>query len=177
MKDRVLGTVLLSFKTIAYERYVPVYVKDLTVDAYSISLSCVPLKSYEELLKRAKSQLPEEKGSGERFEIPQMRAFRIGVRTIINNFKEVAVALNREPRHLLKYLTNEMATAASFEGTRATFHGKFDLNTVDRLVNQYVDPFIVCPVCKRPDTRIIKEKRLFFLVCEACGARSSSKPV
>ncbi|MCD6263176.1 translation initiation factor IF-2, partial [Candidatus Bathyarchaeota archaeon] len=37
----------------------------------------------------------------------------------------------------------------------------------------YTKRYVICPVCKRPDTRIVKEKRLAFLVCEACGARSS----
>ncbi|MEM2273205.1 MAG: hypothetical protein QXX56_03185, partial [Candidatus Bathyarchaeia archaeon] len=32
--------------------------------------------------------------------------------------------------------------------------------------------FVNCPICKRPDTKIIKEKRFNFLVCEACGAKS-----
>jgi len=42
-------------------------------------------------------------------------------------------------------------------------------------MQRYLETFVVCPVCKRPDTKIIKEKRLSFLMCEACGARSSIK--
>ena len=133
--------------------------------------------SYEELLKRAQSRLPKEKGTGERFEIPKVRSTVIGMRTIILNFKEVAEALNRNPRHLMKFLTNEMATAGILEETRATFQGKFPHNTLERLVNIYTENFVVCPVCNRPDTKIVKEKRLFFLVCEACGAKSSVKAV
>lgn len=133
--------------------------------------------SYEELLKRAQSRLPKEKGTGERFEIPKVRSTVIGMRTIILNFKEVAEALNRNPRHLMKFLTNEMATAGILEVTRATFQGKFPHNTLERLVNIYTENFVICPVCNRPDTKIVKEKRLFFLVCEACGAKSSVKAV
>jgi len=135
------------------------------------------MKNYEELLKRAKSQLPEEKGTGERFEIPKTRYYRVGMRTIINNFKEIADALNRDPRHLMKFLTNEMATAGNLEGTRATFQGRFKQNTINRLVKIYIENLVICPVCKRPDTKILKEKRFSFLVCEACGARSSVKAV
>jgi translation initiation factor 2 subunit 2 len=42
-----------------------------------------------------------------------------------------------------------------------------------RLMQRYMENFVVCPVCKRPDTKIVREKRLSFLICEACGARSS----
>ena len=135
------------------------------------------MKNYKELLERAKAQLPQEKGRGERFEIPKVRSSVIGMRTIIHNFKEIAEALNRNPRHLMKFLTNEMATAGTLEETRANFQGKFPYDTLGRLVRIYTDNFVKCPVCKRPDTKIVKERRLFFLVCEACGAKSSVKAV
>lgn len=131
------------------------------------------MKSYHELLERAQTQLPEEKGTGERFEIPRVRSSVFGVRTIIHNFKEIADVLNRDPRHLMKFLTNEMATAGTIKGTRAIFQGKFNYDTLERLTGIYTQNFIFCPVCKRPDTKIAKEKRLFFLLCEACGAKSS----
>jgi translation initiation factor 2 subunit 2 len=130
---------------------------------------------YEKLLKRARSQIPEVTSKIERLEIPKLRHTRIGVRTIISNFKEVADALNRDPQHMLKFLSGEMATAATIQGSRIIFQGKFSQETFDRLMDRYMESFVICPVCKRPDTKIIKEKRLSFLVCEACGARSSIK--
>ncbi|MEM3054422.1 MAG: translation initiation factor IF-2 subunit beta, partial [Candidatus Bathyarchaeia archaeon] len=82
-------------------------------------------------------------------------------------------ALNRDPQHLLKFLTGELATAATIQESKVIFQGKFPKETLERLIQRYMETFVVCPVCKRPDTRIIKEKRLSFLVCEACGAKSS----
>jgi translation initiation factor 2 subunit 2 len=97
------------------------------------------------------------------------------MRTVINNFREIAAALDRDPQHLLKFLTREMATAATFQDSRAIFHGKFRSDSFERLLQRYIDNYVVCPVCKRPDTRIVKERRLSFLVCNACGAKSSIK--
>ncbi|HEY4675215.1 MAG TPA: translation initiation factor IF-2 subunit beta [Candidatus Bathyarchaeia archaeon] len=130
---------------------------------------------YEALLKRARSQIPEVTSKRERLELPRLMISTIGMRTVVYNFKEVADALNRDPLHLLKFLTREMATAATFHESRAIFKGKFSQDTLGRLVQRYVENFVVCPVCTRPDTRIVKEKRLSFLVCEACGARSAVK--
>ncbi|HEX7482192.1 MAG TPA: translation initiation factor IF-2, partial [Candidatus Bathyarchaeia archaeon] len=45
----------------------------------------------------------------------------------------------------------------------------------ERLLQRYLEGYVICPVCKRPDTKIVKEKRLSFLVCNACGAKSSIK--
>jgi translation initiation factor 2 subunit 2 len=131
--------------------------------------------NYEELLKRARSQFPEVAAKSERLEIPRLHYARIGMRTVIYNFKEVADALDREPQHLLKFLTGEMATAATVQGSRVIFQGKFSEDTFGRLIQRYLESYVKCPVCKRPDTKIVKEKRLSFLVCQACGARSSIK--
>ena len=132
---------------------------------------------YKELLKRARLQLPSEVPEHKRFEIPRPRSFVTGMRTILANFKEICEAINREPRHMLKFLSGEMATAATMQRTRAIFQGKFGSDTFERLIERYVKEFVVCPVCKRPDTKIVKERRFLFLICEACGARSSIRPV
>ncbi|MEM2767475.1 MAG: translation initiation factor IF-2 subunit beta [Candidatus Bathyarchaeia archaeon] len=128
---------------------------------------------YEALLKRARSQLPEVSSKWERLEIPELNYLVIGMRTMIQNFKDIAEALNRDPQHLLKFLTGELATAATIQDSKAIFQGKFSKETLNRLIQRYVEIFVNCPVCKRPDTKIVKEKRLSFLVCEACGAKSS----
>ena len=130
---------------------------------------------YEKLLKRARSQFPEIRVKSERLELPRLSYAKIGMRTVVYNFKELADALNRDPQHLLKFLSGEMATAATIQGGRVIFQGKFSEDTFSRLIQRYMESFVVCSVCKLPDTRIVKEKRLSFLVCEACGARSSIK--
>jgi len=128
---------------------------------------------YEELLKRARSKIPEVVSKHERLELPRLSYSTIGVRTVIYNFREVADALNRDPLHLLKFLSGEMATAATVQESRVIFQGKFSQDTLERLIHRYMESFVICPVCKLPDTKIVKEKRLSFLVCEACGAKSS----
>jgi translation initiation factor 2 subunit 2 len=131
--------------------------------------------NYEELLKRACEQMPEVSLKRERLEMPRLLITTIGMRTIISNFKEVADTLNRDPQHILKFLTREMATAATYHDSRAIFQGRFQRDSFERLLQRYMESFVICPVCKRPDTKIVKEKRLSFLVCNACGAKSSVK--
>ncbi len=133
--------------------------------------------SYRELLERAHSQLPPEIFEHKRFEIPRVRSGTIGMRTYVVNHKEIADALNRSPLHLLRYMSREMATAGSLDGARAIFQGKFKSDTLDSLVQHYAQDFVVCPVCRRPDTKIVKEKRFSFLTCEACGAKSSVRTI
>lgn len=130
---------------------------------------------YDELLKRARAQIPEVTTKHERLELPRLYVSMAGMRTTISNFKEVADVLDRDPQHISKFLTREMATAATYRDGRAIFQGKFPRDTFERLLQRYNEAFVICPVCKRPDTNIVKEKRLSFLVCNACGAKSSVK--
>ena len=120
-------------------------------------------------------QIPEVTEKKERLELPRLFVTTIGMRTIISNFKDIATALDRDPQHILKFLTREMATAATYQDSRAIFQGRFRVDSFDRLLQRYMENFVTCPVCKRPDTKIKKEKRLSFLVCNACGAKSSIK--
>ncbi len=129
--------------------------------------------NYDALLDRALAGITKKGTSGERFELPVAQVQVIGARTIVVNFAEVVDRLNRDPHHVLKYLAKEMATAGSYEGGRGYFQGKFSRDTINRLIGVYSNRFVICPVCHRPDTHVEKRERLSFLVCEACGARSS----
>ncbi|MCX8153681.1 MAG: translation initiation factor IF-2 subunit beta [Candidatus Bathyarchaeota archaeon] len=130
---------------------------------------------YDELLRRAYAQAPEVSVKRERLTLPRLVLTTVGMRTIVANFKEVAEVLDRDPQHILKFLTRELATAATMQESRVIFQGKFQQDSLERLLQRYMEIFVICPVCKRPDTKIVKERRLSFLLCNACGAKSSIK--
>lgn len=130
-------------------------------------------KDYRSMLDRAYTELPEHVEAYERWTVPRPIVRSVGRRTVVMNFKEIADELRRTPEHLLKFLSGEMATLANFDGTRAIFKGRFRSDSIRNLLEAYTRKYVICPVCKRPDTRIIRERRLWFLQCEACGAKSS----
>jgi len=132
-------------------------------------------KDYRSMLDRAYGELPEQMDSYERWTVPRPDVRRVGRRTVIMNFKEIADELRRDPEHLLKFLSGEMATLSRFDGTRVIFQGVFRVDSIRNLLEVYTKRYVICPVCKRPDTRVVREKRLWFLQCDACGARSSSE--
>ena len=130
-------------------------------------------KDYKTMLDRAYGELPEQVDTYERWTVPRPDVRKVGRRTVIMNFKEIADEFRRDPEHLLKFLSGEMATLPRFDGTRAIFQGVFKYDSIRNLLEVYTRRYVVCPVCKRPDTRVVREKRLWFLQCDACGARSS----
>lgn len=133
-------------------------------------------EEYNKLLERARSQVPPEVFEHKRFELERVESFIQGNMTIIPRFKELSDFLRRNPQMVLKYLTRELATAASVDGGgRAIFQGRHNNATINDLVIRYVDTYVLCHECKKPDTHIVRENRFLFLICEACGARESVK--
>ena len=130
-------------------------------------------KDYKTMLKRAYDQLPEQQEEKDRFQVPRARVTMQGRRSVIMNFTEIATALQRDPEHLLKFLLKETATRGNYDGTRVVFQGRFNEDSIRNLIEIYTNKYVICPVCGRPDTHIVRDKRLSFLQCDACGARSS----
>ena len=132
---------------------------------------------YDDLLKRLRNGLGTSaiKSSAERIELPPPQIYWQGRKTIFRNFSEYPRILRRDPDRILMYLAKELATAASLDGERAIFIGRKDKQSFAVLLKRYMNDRVICPVCGRPDTHTKKVKRLLFLVCEACGARSSIK--
>jgi len=135
------------------------------------------LQDYKKLLDRAIEQLPPGVLEIKRFTTPKVYSVIQGNRTLIQNFKEIAAKLNRDPQHLLRYLLRELGTAGNIEDKRAILQGKFTHFVINDRIEDYVKKFVLCPECNRPDTRIIKESRISLLKCEACGAKAPLKPV
>jgi translation initiation factor 2 subunit 2 len=133
------------------------------------------MTDYNELLDRAIDQLPEKVFETKRFTVPRAYSVIQGNRTIIQNFREVADALNRDPQHVLKFLLRELGTAGNLEGARAIMQGKFTHYLINDRIEDYVKRFVMCHECNRPDTRIIREDRIDILKCEACGAKAPLK--
>jgi translation initiation factor 2 subunit 2 len=131
---------------------------------------------YESLLKRLQGQLNNtSRKEASRLEVPLPQIIWVGQRTIFRNFMEFPKALRRDPEKLLLYLNKELASAGYIAGERVIFLGRKEPSSFGTLIDRYVKEYVICPVCGSPDTRTEKNKKLGFLLCEACGARSSIK--
>jgi translation initiation factor 2 subunit 2 len=126
---------------------------------------------YEQLLERARDQLPEKLFEKTRFKVPKADSFIQGNRTVLRNFMDIAKALNRDPHHFMKFLLRELATAGDIEGSRAIFQGRFDYNLVNGKLKSYLEEFVFCEDCGKPDTKLEKQRGVIIMKCMACGAR------
>lgn len=85
-----------------------------------------------------------------------------------------------------------MGTTGSVDGaSRLVIKGRFQPKQVENVLRRYIGTFpyctvsvfflnsrmaveyVTCKTCKSPDTILMKENRIFFVVCESCGSRRS----
>ncbi|MFQ5970005.1 MAG: translation initiation factor IF-2 subunit beta [Nitrososphaerales archaeon] len=133
---------------------------------------------YENLLKKLQSKsVSQSQKSASRIELPTPQIMWVGNKTIFRNFMDFPKLLIRDPEKVLLYLAKEFGSAAYIAGEKGIFVGKKEPSVFMSLFERYMKDYVMCPVCSSPDTKIERVKRLSFLVCEACGARSSIKGV
>ena len=131
---------------------------------------------YENLLNRIKDKLGDtDNESQTRFELPIVDVMWEGQKTFLRNFSEFPKILRRDPQKVLQYLSKEFAVPAEMQGDKAMFVGRRAPDDFTRLFQIYVKDYLECTTCKSPDTKIFKENRISFLICEACGAKSTLK--
>jgi len=128
---------------------------------------------YEKLLEQAYKNVKQTNGSGERFEIPKIEGHFEGKKTILTNFLNLASHLRRKPEHFQKFILKELATSGQIEGERLVLNNKIPSAKINQKVEDYVKEFVLCKECKKPDTELVKEYRLTFINCLACGAKHS----
>jgi len=128
---------------------------------------------YEAMLTRGKENLPENSVTTERFAVPKVTGHLEGNKTVISNFLQIASTLRRTPEHLLKYISRETAAKGEIKRQLLVFNTKIQSSKINEKLQQYVDEFVICKECGKPDTKLSKEGIVTFIRCQACGAKHS----
>lgn len=125
---------------------------------------------YESMLGEAyKSIKPTE--FCDRFEVKKVEGHHEGNKTIITNFAQVVQCLRRNPDHVARYLFKELASPGNIDGDRLILTRKLPSNMINEKVGKYVENFVKCSNCGKPDTEILSEAGKSFLKCMACGTK------
>jgi translation initiation factor 2 subunit 2 len=133
------------------------------------------MESYEQLLKEAYEKVKPIKSSEafDRFEIPKANVQIIGNKTVIVNFIQICSYLRRDPLHFMKFLSKELAAFSKIENERLVLNRKLQTSQINEKIAFYVNEFVICRECKKPDTQLVKQGNFMFIHCLACGAKHS----
>jgi translation initiation factor 2 subunit 2 len=125
---------------------------------------------YEEMLSEAYEKV-DFSGGCERFEVKKVEGHHEGTKTMITNFLAIASCLRREPDHIAKFLFKELAAPGEIAGDRLILTRKVSSQQVNEKIEKYVNKFVTCTSCGKPDSEIVKEEGRSYLKCLACGTK------
>ena len=129
------------------------------------------METYEKLLEEAYSKIKKTEGNGERFEVPKVEGHFEGKKTILTNFYQIASHLRRSPEQFQKFMLREIAAQGQREGDRLILNIKVPSTKINQKIEEYASEFVLCKECKKPDTELLREDRVTFIHCLACGAK------
>lgn len=131
------------------------------------------MENYEKMLEEAYGKIKQTDNYSERFEIPKIEGHFEGRKTILSNFYQITSYLRRKPEHFQKFILKELAASGQREGDRLILNIKVPSSKINQKIEAYIREFVLCRECKKPDTEIIREDRINFVHCMACGAKHS----
>ncbi|QKR00504.1 translation initiation factor IF-2 subunit beta [Metallosphaera tengchongensis] len=135
-------------------------------------------KSYTALLDRLYAKLPKKDLATETQTLPVLSIITVGNTTIIKNFSEFCDRIRREDKLCMRYLLKELAAAGSLsDNGQLSIQGKFSSSIVNTFMDRFIKTYVQCSTCKSLDTVLVKDKKIWYIQCLACGAKSSVKPL
>lgn len=135
------------------------------------------LYDYELLLARLYSKLPAKR-TQKAYDIPQPEVERVGDHTLVRNFRQICDRIRREPRVLMRFLLKELAMPGALtpENNLIIYHAVTP-KSIQELYNRFLETYVKCSTCGAYDTELIREGKVWYIRCLACGAKSFVKPV
>lgn len=129
------------------------------------------IHDYENLLRKTEGILSDSNLNQQRLQIPEPDIMQEGKMTIVRNFMDIVELVNRDPKHISKFLMTEFGIGVTISGKRLIINRKISADQISAKIKQYMDSYVICYECSSPDTEIQKIGRTYVLVCKACGAQ------
>lgn len=129
------------------------------------------VNDYESLLKKTEDVLSKSTVSQQRLQIPEPDIMQEGKVTIVRNFTDIVDLINRDPKHISKFLMTEFGIGVTISGKRLIINRKISADQISAKIKQYMESYVICYECNSPDTEIQKIGRTYVLTCKACGAQ------
>jgi len=111
-----------------------------------------------------------------RYKMPQLQT-KIegrgnGIKTVIVNMVEIAKALHVDPAYPTKYFGYELGAQSTF-GDRAIVNGQHTAADLSKLLEKFVETFVLCPKCRLPEITLSVKKGELIVDCAACGRNAN----
>jgi translation initiation factor 2 subunit 2 len=81
--------------------------------------------------------------------------------------------LKRDPKLIAKFFGKELFAQTIVQGNSLVINKRVSYEQIRKKLKQFIDTFVKCPVCGKPDTSLIeKGRKIYYIKCHACGAET-----
>lgn len=118
---------------------------------------------------------PALSGDRKKYTIVPPQVARDGSKkTSFSNIIDICKRMHRQPEHVIQYLYAELGTVGSIDGSqRLIIKGRFQPKQIENVLRRYIVEYVTCKTCKSPNTSLLKDNRIYFIKCAACGSQRS----
>jgi len=94
-----------------------------------------------------------------------------GIKTVIVNMTDIAKALHCNPAYPTKFFGVELGAQSKYSAKteRAIVNGSHDQSDLAKMLEKYIELFILCPRCRLPEINMVVKKQNIKIDCAACG--------
>lgn len=94
-----------------------------------------------------------------------------GIKTVIPNCVDIAKALHCHPAYVTKFFGIELGAQSKYTAAteRSVVNGAHTAPDLQKLLEKYIDVFILCPTCRLPEIKWEVKKGNIKIDCAACG--------
>lgn len=96
-----------------------------------------------------------------------------GIKTLFLNADKISQAIGRPIESLSQWLSTSIGVSTKLMDKRQILlNGTHDHKILLEKLYEFIDTFVLCPVCHNPETRFVKENKDLHLLCSSCGNNS-----
>lgn len=97
-------------------------------------------------------------------------------KTLFINLPIISKELITEPSYIIKYLAYKYCTLGMYDKKVGFWYlkGEYQLRDVTKTLEEFIELYILCPTCRKPETVLKTKKDYIKMGCFVCG--HSSKP-
>lgn len=108
-----------------------------------------------------------------RMPIPQLK-IKKGPKTVIVNMVAIALAIERSPSVILKFMSLKFQVVSFDNGNDYyALNGNYDVETILNCLDKFIDEYVLCHGCQSPSTYFELENETIILNCWNCDNKFS----
>ena len=101
-----------------------------------------------------------------RYKRPVAIILNKGKSTIIENIKDIAMALHTKESYMLYYIQLEKSIPITSKGA---IKANMNKNEIEKIINDYIEKYILCNKCNYPELVTKKDNKKLYFSCNSCG--------